>query len=280
MILYSRLAFGHPEGFQTWTTQIGRLSRCDVDLKRNATLKVPAYRFDENGRNPERKDIDITLSKEDLRFASETNEDPKKDVPVWPKLVEKVDATLREATDWKSVLLDKDGQLFDCKPKDDRLSGVRQGLCETSSVVASVLGIPLKTDRRIMENTPTKGIVDSFKHFGKGPTFVYTPFGVEMILRGNPETGEDEFFPSVNIDSSRFGFTKDLGVAWIPTVGPATRASNPSTRSTQFTPACRRMCTSCIPRWNKHAQSIFPEGRNKVVYPFPLRLLIALSNTL
>jgi hypothetical protein len=125
MAITSRLAFGHPEGFRTWTSQIGRISKCDIGLGRNATLKVPAYRFDKNGRNPERKDIDITMSKEELRFASETNGDPKKDVPVWPKLVEKVDATLREATDWKSVLLDKDGDIFDCKPEDNRLFEVR-----------------------------------------------------------------------------------------------------------------------------------------------------------
>jgi hypothetical protein len=107
--------------------------------------------------------------------------------------------------------LEKDGEFFDCRPEDNRLFEVRRGLCETSSVVASVLGIPFKTDSRITDNTPTKGIVALFKHFGKGPTFVYIPFGIEMILRGNPETGEKEFFPSVNIDSSRLGLTKDLG---------------------------------------------------------------------
>jgi hypothetical protein len=62
-----------------------------------------------------------------------------------------------------------------------------------------------------MDDTPTKGIVASFKQFGKGPTFVYTPFGTELILTGNPETGENDFFPSVNIDSSLFGLTIDLG---------------------------------------------------------------------
>jgi hypothetical protein len=104
MAISSRLAFGHLGGFRTWTSQIGRISKCDIGLERNATLKDPAYRLNKSGRNPERKDIDVTMSKEDLRFASETNGDPKEDVPVWPKLVEKVDATLREATDWKSVL--------------------------------------------------------------------------------------------------------------------------------------------------------------------------------
>lgn len=129
-------------------------------------------------------------------------------MPVWPKLVEKIDGSLREADEWKSVLLDKDGKLYGCKPEDDRLNNVRRGLCETSSSVASILGVPLKTDRRIMDNTPTKSIKASFQYFGKGPTFVYDPPGIQVILREKPEADKPGL-PSVRI-GHMFDLTKNM----------------------------------------------------------------------
>lgn len=173
-------------------------------------LKVPAYGFEYVGTQSHRQDVEISLSQNDLSFASGENGEPREDVPIWPKLVEKVEEALRDKSDRRnSFLLDEHGGMYRCQPSDSSLFLVRRGLCRMSSVIASILGIRMKTDRRIMKNTPTDSVIASFTHFGKGPTFVYSHSGIQFILRGLP--GPEVHFPSVNINTVRLSDMADIG---------------------------------------------------------------------
>jgi hypothetical protein len=67
----------------------------------------------------------------------------------------------------------------------------------------------MKTDKRIMEITPTESVIASFKHFDKGPTYAFSHSGVQFILREPP--GSTDNFPSVNIDTARMSDIADLG---------------------------------------------------------------------
>lgn len=187
------MAFGDIERLRTWLSSVEAIAECDTDARGGKMLEIATYNFDEGDSSPKREPVQIVLRTEDLLFAG----GPDAKVPIWPKIVEKVTNSLLEKASGKSVLKDHRDKDYGCKKENGR----NEFLCEFSSLVAWITGIPMKTERRIMENTPNKVIDKAFSHLNSGPTFVIWDSMLDHIVQSSPA---EKSYKGVGINRQMF----------------------------------------------------------------------------